>query len=82
MNKNNQTIDRAAIVDALANFRQTWEQGTDGEDLVDTFASVGLILGDLVLALGLNETEQVAALGEHLQREFFKTINMNDWWPV
>ena len=47
-------IPRSDVVDSLALLRQEWQASTDGESLIDVQASVGLLLGDVVMMLGLS----------------------------
>jgi hypothetical protein len=58
----------------LAHLRQEWQETVDGENLIDVQASVGLLLGDVVMMLGLSSDEQVAVLGEELRREFIQVV--------
>jgi len=67
-------IPRSDIVNSLAQLRQEWQASTDGESLLDIQASVGLLLGDVVMMLGLSSDEQVAVLGEELRREFIQVV--------
>jgi len=70
-------ISRSDVVDSLAHLRQEWQESVDGESLIDVQASVGLLLGDVVMMLGLSSDEQVAVLGEELRREFIQVMNRN-----
>ena len=65
---------RSDIVNSLAHLRQEWQETVDGENLIDVQASVGLLLGDVVMMLGLSSDEQVAVLGEELRREFIQVV--------
>jgi len=67
-------IPRSDVVDSLALLRQEWQASTDGESLIDVQASVGLLLGDVVMMLGLSSDEQVAVLGVELRREFIQVV--------
>ena len=60
-------ISRSDVVDSLALLRQEWQASIDGESLIDVQASVGLLLGDVVMMLDLSSDEQVAVLGEEQQ---------------
>ena len=62
-------ITRTRIIDALAKLRQEWQQAVEGQSLVCVNASVGLMLADFVMAIGLTKDEQVQALGEDLVNE-------------
>ena len=64
-----QIITRHQIIDALAKVRQEWEQAASGDCLIDVKGSVGLLLADLVVAIGLEPSEQVEALGADLVDE-------------
>jgi hypothetical protein len=71
-------ISRMDIVDSLAHLRQEWQETVDGESLIDVQASVGLMLGDMVMMLGLSSDEQKAVLGEDLRREFIQVVRYRD----
>lgn len=68
------TIDRPKVISALANIRQEWEESLDGESLIEARGSVGLILGDVVMALSLTSEEQRAVLGESLRKDFVRVL--------
>lgn len=59
---------REHVVAALAGLRREWQENTSGS-LLDVEASVGLLLSDLALALGLDAEEQYQALGPALYAE-------------
>ena len=67
-------IFRSDVIGSLARLRQEWQAAIDGESLIDVQASVGLLLGDVVMMLGLSSDEQVAVLGEELRREFIQVV--------
>lgn len=66
------------VVGSLARLREEWHEAVDGESLIDVQASVGLLLGDVVMLLGLSADEQVAVLGEELRREFIQALRHRD----
>jgi hypothetical protein len=59
-------IDRDQVIAGFLHVREEWEGAIEGDNLVDARASVGLLLLDLVLAIGLLPEEQVQALGHEL----------------
>jgi hypothetical protein len=67
-------IDRLDVVGSLAQLREEWQEAVDGESLIYVQASVGLLLGDVVMLLGLSADEQTAVLGEDLRREFIQEL--------
>lgn len=54
------------VVLALARIRQEWELAAQGESLIQVEASVGLLLADLVMALGFPPVEKEQVLGPEL----------------
>jgi hypothetical protein len=66
-----QTIlpDRVSVLENLSALRQEWEQAVDGVSLINTPASVGLLLFDVTARLGLTREEQTQVLGEQLFKE-------------
>jgi hypothetical protein len=64
-----ESITRPQMVNSLARIRVEWEQAADGNSLVQANASVGLLLADLSIAIGLTPDEQAQALGEDLVNE-------------
>ncbi len=56
-------LDRQEVIDALTIIRKEWEVAAEGEPLEIIDASVGFILQDVVLAIGLSEDEQLTVLG-------------------
>jgi hypothetical protein len=59
-------IPRSDVVDAIAHLRTEWEQGIEGESLMDMKTSIGLLLADLSATLSFTPEEQVQALGQNL----------------
>ena len=66
------------VINSLANIRKEWESATEGESLVDVQSSVGLLLFDVVMALGLNRIEQEQVLGSKLRREVIRNLKPNN----
>jgi len=58
-----------ALLEALAHIRSEWEQAADGQSLVEVQGSVGLLLADVVAAIGLASDEQAHVLGPGLARD-------------
>ena len=59
-------IPRNQVITALARLRQEWELTANGESLVDIDASVGLLLTDVGMAIGLTPMEQIEVFGADL----------------
>ena len=57
---------RSRIVEALASVRQEWQEAAESESLTEIEGSVGLLLLDVVTAMGLSPAECVVALGVEL----------------
>lgn len=70
----NSVISRSDTIASLARFRQEWQSSLNGQSLIDAQASVGLMLIDVVMMLGLSSEEQVAVLGETLRTEFVQMV--------
>jgi hypothetical protein len=62
-------IPRDVAVTAIANMRAEWQLGAGNESLICIRASVGLLLADIVVGLGLRQDEQQKALGTSLFNE-------------
>ena len=60
-------LARPLMVKAIARIREDWEQ--EDESLVDIEASVGMMLADVVEALGFSEEERISALGPSLYND-------------
>ena len=71
-------IDRLDVVGSLARLCEEWREAVDGESLIQVQISVGLLLGDVVMLLGLSADEQTAVLGEELHREFIQELRNRD----
>lgn len=59
-------VSQDQVVLALARIRQEWEIAAQGKSLIQVEASVGLLLADLVMALGFPPVERVQVLGQGL----------------
>ncbi len=60
---------RSQAVQALAAFREEWQQHAEGESLLTVKAPVGLILTDIADMLELSSQERHKALGDALIQE-------------
>lgn len=60
----NYTITHTEIIQALMGIRHEWETAARGDSLIETNGSVGLILADVAVALGLTDGELRLALGD------------------
>jgi hypothetical protein len=78
LTQNNPVISRLDVIGSLAHLREEWQEAVDGESLIDVQASVGLLLGDVVMLLGLSADEQAAVLGEELRRDFIQELRNRD----
>jgi hypothetical protein len=56
MFKNGQ-IDRKKVIDALTTLLLEWEEAADGEPLDQVYGSVGLLLDDIALSIGIELDE-------------------------
>lgn len=56
-------LDREQAIDGLTQLRQEWQETANGRPLVDVQGSVGLILTDVITAIGLLPEEAVLILG-------------------
>jgi hypothetical protein len=65
---------RTQIIGAISKLREEWQEIADGASLVELKGSVGLLLADLALALGLSPDEQVQVLGEKLANELQEVL--------
>ncbi len=68
-------IERTHVVNALAGLRQDWQQVEAGESLLSVRASVGFLLADVAIALGLTGEEQQEAFGSELAAELRPEID-------
>lgn len=57
-------IPRSKVVQAIMKIRHEWETAARGDSLVETNGSVGYLLADMAVGLGLSESELRLALGE------------------
>ena len=76
MQTQKQTKTRFLLISALKNLRQEWQEAANGSSLIAIHASVGLLLADVVMAVGLDTLDQIQVLGADLAHEldeFFHT---------
>jgi len=71
----NPEFTRADMVQALGNFRRKLQFETDGENLLNITASVGMFLFDVTEALRLTDEEKEYALGAPLLRDIFVSVD-------
>jgi hypothetical protein len=67
-------LTRAQIVGTISNIRREWETASLGNSLVETNGSVGYLLVDFAVGLGLSGDELKQALGE-LADELADSLN-------
>jgi hypothetical protein len=60
---------RAQVVEALAQFRQEWQELASHQSLIEMQTPVGLLLYDVGQRMGLSPQEQFILLGASLSRE-------------
>ena len=56
-------LDRDRAIDGLARIRQEWQEAANGMPLADMRGNVGLMLEDVVNAMGLLPEEAARVLG-------------------
>ena len=54
------------IISTLMHLRLEWQEATNGESLLETDGKIGLVLADLINALGLEVNDQFQILGNDL----------------
>ena len=69
MNINSSSIPSEVAVTTISTLRREWQVVDGNESLICIKTSVGLLLADIVIGLGLKQVEQQAALGIELFRE-------------
>ena len=57
------TIPRIQVVQILMRIRHEWEDGAQGDSLIEMDGSVGYLLYDIAEMLGLTDDEKRLALG-------------------
>jgi hypothetical protein len=57
-------IDREKAVKAIMKLRREWEDTACGDSLLEVNGSIGYLLFDVAVGLGLNEDEMQLALGQ------------------
>ena len=73
-------IHNIEVIQALANLRLEWEEAVEGERLSNVQANVGLLLTDVVVAIGLTTEEQYMVLGDDIVQEM-ETVLLLDPVP-
>lgn len=63
------------FVNRLQHFRKTWEGNRRGESLVDTMASVGIIMQDIIEMIDITPEQETQILGKKLQAEIQECLN-------
>ena len=69
MQNQKQTKTRLHLISAMKNLRQEWQEAANGSSLIVIHASVGLLLADVVMAVGLDTLDQIQVLGADLAHE-------------
>ncbi len=57
------TLERSTVIATLTHLREAWEEAADGQPINEVQGSVGLLLKDVLDALGLTTLEQGEVLG-------------------
>lgn len=65
----NPTTTRFQLVNTLSRIRQEWQEAVGNPSLIEVEGNVGMLLADLMNALGLGTSEQVQVLGSDLYQE-------------
>ena len=61
---NTSPITRPFNFQAIMGIRHEWEMAARGDSLIEVNGSIGYLLADVALALGLSESELKLALGD------------------
>lgn len=69
------TLSREQVIEKLSALRLEWEAVNEGNTLIHITASVGLLLYDLTVQLGMSQGEQAAILGEALYRDVVQVVH-------
>ena len=67
-------ITRTRVLTALTRLRQEWQDAAAGRSLMSIDANVGLLLADVVMAVGLDTIERVEVLGAELAHELDEVL--------
>ena len=62
-------IPRSHLINVFAKIREEWEEAADSSSLIDMNASVGMLLADMVVSIGLTTSEQEEVFGSDLARD-------------
>lgn len=68
---------RAQAVEALARFRQEWQELAGAQSLMEVQTPVGLLLYDVAHRMGLTPEEQIILLGAELSNEVEKFLDQH-----
>lgn len=66
------------VLESLSTLRQEWELAAGEDGLLDVTASVGLMLLDIAIKLGLTPEERSAFLGARLNQDVTTLIETKD----
>ncbi len=69
------TYPRFQIVSVLAKLCKEWQEAAQGESLTNVEGNIGLVLADLINALGLSTHEQSVVLGQALFEEMREILS-------
>jgi hypothetical protein len=59
-------LNRAQVIMVLGNIREEWEEAANGKNPIELKGSVGLLLNDVVNAIGLEPDEKASILGTRI----------------
>jgi hypothetical protein len=62
-------LKRAQVIMVLKSIREEWEEAANGQNPIELKGSVGLLLNDVVDAIGFRPDERAAILGARLVNE-------------
>jgi hypothetical protein len=65
---------RSRVVGALFELRHVWEDNASGVNIIDTRASVGLLLYDVAEMISPNTDERLSVFGEIVSQELDKAL--------
>lgn len=69
------TLSTEQVIEKLSDLRLEWEALNEGDTLIHINGSVGLLLYDLTVQLGMSQNEQVAILGDALYRDAIQAVH-------
>jgi hypothetical protein len=62
-------LKRAQVIMVLRIIREEWEEAANGMNPIEVKGSVGLLLNDVVNAIGLEPDEKASILGPRLSKD-------------